>query len=123
MFYKCEECDSVLMQIFNSHSEINCCGKLLNPIKPQKPDDLHTIFADFNGDNVTVTIGERNHPMDSEHRILFITVQTRDRILIKKLPNNRRASAKFHGVTGECRIYAFCSVHGLFCDRIKNALN
>ena len=119
MFYRCEKCDSIFAKIINGRGEMRCCGEVMRSLKAQKADGEHSIFADCSGDNVTVTVGEHSHPMDSEHRIVFIALQTRDRIFIRKLNNVRKASTKFSGINCEFKIYAYCSSHGLFCDRTK----
>ena len=120
MFYRCTRCESVLCRVFNGRGELSCCGEPLKALRAQKPDDKHLLLADCSGDDVSVTVGETPHPMEEDHRILFIALQTRDRIYFRKTGSLKRAAAKFSGVSGEFKIYAYCSNDGLFCDKAKS---
>ena len=119
MFYRCEKCNGTLAGL-NMTGPLSCCNQPLKALKAKRADDEHLLLSDCLGDRVTVSVGQDPHPMNEGHKILFIALQTKDRLLIKKTGAYRRANAVFHGVSGEFKVYAFCSEHGLFCDRVKS---
>ena len=71
-FYICAECDSIIVMYKNSGIPIMCCGEKMTEIIPGSVDavqEKHVPVYEVEGNQVIVTIGFLEHPMEEEHFI------------------------------------------------------
>ena len=68
------------------------------------------------GDKVTVAVGSVEHPMQEEHFITFIALETRKGIQIVNLEPGEKPAAEFIVAQGDAPVaaYEFCNLHGLW---------
>ena len=64
-------------------------------------------------DKIDVHIGELLHPMENEHYIMWIALETEDQFIMQKLKPNEEPKARFPYIKGS-KIYAYCNLHGLW---------
>ncbi len=68
------------------------------------------------GDVIHVEVGSVTHPMEDEHYITFIALETTQGVQIKKLHPGQAPAADFTVVAGEepVAVYEYCNLHGLW---------
>lgn len=68
------------------------------------------------GDKVTVTVGEIEHPMLDEHYIMWIFLETKQGGHLKKLSPGEKPEAQFCLCPEDKPVtaYAYCNLHGLW---------
>lgn len=108
-FYTCPTCGTILTSS-SANAAISCCGKILDPLTPQKPDDSHMPIIE----NIeTDTFIHSEHEMTKQHYISFIALLTGDSLTLHKLyPEwnmQTRIPHKRHGT-----LLWHCTEHGLF---------
>lgn len=107
-FFVCSECGNILTQ--TGGGELVCCGKKLDAIKPEKPDEQHRIQIEEIEDDFYITW---EHPMKKEHYIHFIAYVRFDRMLLIKLYPEQNGEIRFPKMYGG-KIYYYCNKDGLF---------
>ncbi len=107
-FYICPDCGSFMQGTGNS--QVVCCGKQIDPLKVNVPDDEHFIKISDIEDDFYI---ELNHEMTKEHYIGFVSYVRFDRVLTVKLYPEQDASARFPKMYGG-KLYYYCNNHGLF---------
>lgn len=107
-FYVCEHCGNIIQSAGNS--QISCCGKTLEPLKPQLADENHHLTITNVEDDFYIEI---DHEMTKKHYISFVSYVAMDRVLTIKLYPEQNASVRFARMFGG-KLYYYCSDHGLF---------
>jgi len=95
-----------------------CCGEEMTLLKANTTDaatEKHVPVVTCNGDEVTVTVGEVEHPMAEEHFIQFVCLETEDGVLVEYLKPGQKPVAKFNlGGKKAVAAYEYCNLHGLW---------
>ena len=117
-FYISKKSGVVFHQCMDDHkkelySDDKLTELLPNTFDASKEKPLHVI--DINADFVTVHVGNILHPMDTNHYISFIYLETENSGYIKYLNPGDTPSATFY-VKDEklIAIYEYCTLHGLW---------
>ena len=92
-FYKCAHCGNVAVKLFNSGVPLVCCGE---PIK--------------------VAVGSVAHPMEEEHYITMIVLETEGGFQVADLKPGMAPEAEFVVAPGDkaVAVYEYCNLHGLW---------
>ena len=92
--FKCEDCGSIVEVLVDAHEEKDCCDSSKNVIEPQTEGDKapkHVPVISVDGNEVTVAVGEVQHPMDDDHFIQFVELIVGDERYIKHFkPEHQR---------------------------------
>lgn len=112
-FYACPVCGNVIQA--TGEAVVSCCGITLPVIEPETADADHMIHVEMVEDEYYVTI---DHPMNKEHYISFLTAVSDYRIQFVKMYPEGTAAARFK-MDYVKYIYAYCSHHGLFKQKIN----
>lgn len=107
-FYVCPDCGSFMQGV--GGNTVICCGKQLEALKPQLPDEEHGIKADEIEDDFYI---EFNHEMTKEHYIGFAAYVRFDRVLTIRLYPEQEGAVRFPKMRGG-KLCWYCSKHGLF---------
>lgn len=96
-----------------------CCGQKMTELVPGTSDgaaDKHVPVFEVNGNIVTVTVGEVEHPMVDVHYIEWISIQTKQGSQRKVLKPGDAPKACFALCEGDEveAVYAYCNLHGLW---------
>lgn len=107
-FYVCPACGN-LMTASGSPS-LSCCGRVLEPLEHQKPDDDHALnIEDIDGEWFISSL----HPMEKGHSLMFAALTTSERVtLVRQWPEwdfQVRLPKRGRGF-----LYWYCTEHGLF---------
>ena len=112
-FYVCPVCGNVIQA--TGEVVVSCCGITLPVLDPETADADHMIHVEIVEDEYYITI---DHPMNKEHYISFFAAVSDYRIQFVKMYPEGNAAARFK-MDYVKYIYAYCSHHGLFKQKIK----
>lgn len=118
-FLKCKKCGNIVAVVKNNGCDIMCCGEAMQEIIPGEVDaakEKHVPQYEVEGNKVTVTVGEVQHPMQEEHFIEWISIQTKSGNQRKGLKPGDLPKAEFLiDENDEIEaVYAYCNLHGLW---------
>ena len=120
-FYKCETCGNIIEMVNDAGVKPVCCGNEMEEVKCNTDDsgakEKHVPVVKQEGYVLTVLVGEKPHPMSTEHFIEWIEVETNKGSYRKCLKPNDLPSATFVLDKDEnfVKAYAYCNIHGLWC--------
>ena len=107
-FYVCPQCGNLLTAA--GPASISCCGRTLEALSPQKPDESHRLIAEPVEDEWYLT---SPHPMEKGHFLSFAALVSGDQAIVaKRWPEwdfQLRLPRRGHGI-----LYWYCTQHGLF---------
>ena len=107
-FYVCPVCGNLITA--SGSPALSCCGRVLEPLVHQKPDEEHTLNVEMVEDEWFLS---SSHPMTKDHSLMFVALVTAERVtLVRQWPEwdiQTRLSKRGHGV-----LYWYCTRHGLF---------
>ena len=117
-FYKCEKCGDIFIKTFES-GEADGAGHKFVELTANSVDaatEKHVPVIEIDGNTVTVTVGEVEHPMQDEHFITFIYLHTEKTGQYVRLQPGEAPKATFALADGDKVIEAFeyCNLHGLW---------
>jgi len=123
-FYKCKHCGNVIVFAHNSNVPVICCGEKMTELVPNTVDgsvEKHLPVYKFEDNQIQIKVGSVAHPMDEDHHIEFIAIETENGYQFKSLKGWKEAIAKFN--IPEDRnvksIYEYCNKHGLWKTDVK----
>lgn len=117
--YYCKHCGKVIAIMEDSGTPTICCGEEMMELRAGKTDgtlEKHVPVISRKGNLVTVTIGAVEHPMESDHFIKWIILQTDKGIQRKRLRPGQAPMAHFVIMDDEviCAAYDYCNIHKLW---------
>lgn len=118
-FYVCEHCGNLVTMVKNSGVPLICCGEKMKELIPGTVDaskEKHVPVYRVDGGGVTVNVGSVGHPMQDEHYIEWIAIETERGAQLKRLKPNEAPAATFALAEGDevQAVYAYCNLHGLW---------
>ncbi len=118
-FYRCKHCGQIIAVVKATGVPIICCGEAMEEIIPGTTDaavEKHVPVYEVNGGKVTVTVGATLHPMEPEHYIEWIALQTNTGNQRKVLKPGDKPEAVFAIGEGDVveSVYAYCNLHSLW---------
>lgn len=117
-FFKCKKCGKIIEIVNKGCPALVCCGEEMTEIKANTSDgatEKHVPVIEVNGDKVTVKVGSAVHPMEADHWIQWIEIETDKGIQRKNLNPGEAPQATFI-LSGEKLLaaYEYCNKHGLW---------
>lgn len=118
-FLMCEKCKNILEVVKESGETVICCDEKMKEIIPgtvEASKEKHIPVYNITGNKVKVTVGEIEHPMQQEHYIEWISVQTKNGNQRRTLEPGEKPEACFTICDGDEveAVYAYCNLHGLW---------
>lgn len=118
-FYTCDTCDNIITMIRDAGISVQCCGKEMKEIKPGTTDaatEKHVPVYKVEGNLVTVSVGSVEHPMQDEHYIEWVFLQTKQGNQWKPLQIGKKPEICFALCEDDAveAVYAYCNLHGLW---------
>ncbi|MBQ9064215.1 MAG: desulfoferrodoxin [Blautia sp.] len=116
---KCEMCGKIAGIIQDSACPTKCCGEPMAELVPNTSDgahEKHVPVVAIDGDVVTVTVGEAEHPMLDAHYIQWIMLETNLGRARRELTPGSAPRAQFRLAEDEKPIaaYEYCNLHGFW---------
>ena len=121
-FVMCKKCGSTITFLTGEGDDVKCCGDEMTELHPSDADgagEKHEPKVHRIEGAVRVDVGEVSHPMDDEHFIEWIYLQTRRGGQFVRLKAGEEPRATF-GVSDEApgdepmAVFAYCNRHGLW---------
>lgn len=119
--YYCPVCGNVIQLEKGDINHITCCGKEMKPLIANTVDasvEKHVPKYERKEDEMIVTVGEVEHPMEENHYIMWIMCVENNKVTKLNLVPEEKPEAKFAYVKG-ATIYAYCNLHGLWKSEVK----
>ena len=118
-FFICKHCGNIVAMVKSSGVPIMCCGEKMSEIVPGTMDaskEKHVPVYTIEGNTVNVAVGSVLHPMQPEHYIEWVSLQTRSGNQRKQLEPNDEPKVSFDITDGDevVALYAYCNLHGLW---------
>ena len=118
-FLICEHCGNIVAVVEESGVPDMCCGEARKEIIPGTVDasrEKHVPTYTVEGNKVVVKVGEVEHPMQEEHYIEWVSIQTKFGNQRKALKPNEKPEVCFLICDGDEieAVYAYCNLHGLW---------
>ena len=118
-FFICKHCGNIVAMVKSSGVPIMCCGEKMSEIVPGTMDaskEKHVPVYTIEGNTVNVAVGSVLHPMQPEHYIEWVSLQTRSVNQRKQLEPNDEPKVSFAITDGDevVAVYAYCNLHGLW---------
>ena len=110
---KCNKCGSVVMNLDEESSDIQCCGEKMEVVVSNSTDavfEKHVPTYKIEGEKI---IAKVNHVMEEEHYIEWIVYVTEKGHEIRYFEPYMIAETEFDYVQGS-KLYAYCNKHGLW---------
>ncbi len=122
-FYICKHCGNIVGLVQNAGVPVMCCGQkmeLMEPSTAEEGVEKHLPVVEVIDNTVLVTVGEKLHPMEKDHSILWVYLQTDKGGHRRCLDVGREPYATFI-LAGEkpLAVYAFCNIHGLWKTEVE----
>ena len=78
-FCKCEHCGNVVVKLIDKDVPVLCCGEIMKEIVANSKEaatEKHLPVVKVENNIVEVKVGEVSHPMEENHYINFIAVES-----------------------------------------------
>ena len=121
-FYVCEHCGNLIGMINDAGVPMMCCGQKMKKLEAgvvEASREKHIPVVSVDGNIVTVSIGEVEHPMVEEHSILWVYLLT-DKGGQRKCLEVGKAPIVTFALSDEKPLaaYAYCNLHGLWMAEV-----
>jgi superoxide reductase len=103
----------------NNGVPIKCCGEVMEEIVPETNDEKgekHVPIYRVENNHVIINVGKVEHPMEEEHHIKWICVQTTRGFHIRYLSFKTKPEITVGLANGEKveSVFAYCNIHSLW---------
>ncbi|MBR1404886.1 MAG: desulfoferrodoxin [Treponema sp.] len=117
-FFKCKKCGKIIEIVNKGCPVVVCCGDEMTELKANTTDgasEKHVPVIEASGNTVTVKVGSAVHPMEADHYIQWIEIETDKGIQRKYLNPGEEPKAVF-ALADEKLLaaYEYCNKHGLW---------
>lgn len=118
-FFICPHCGNIVAMVKDSGVPVVCCGEEMKELTPGTSDasvEKHVPVYVVEGDTVRVTVGSVPHPMQPEHFIEWVSLQTKAGNQRKALAPGQEPKVCFRLCDGDEveAVYAYCNLHSLW---------
>ena len=118
-FFICPHCGNIVAMVKDSGVPVVCCGEEMKELTPGTSDasvEKHVPVYTVEGDTVRVTIDSVPHPMQPEHFIEWVSLQTKAGNQRKALAPGQEPKVCFRLCEGDEveAVYAYCNLHSLW---------
>jgi len=117
-FYICKHCGNLIGFIKNKGVPVVCCGEKMAELVPNTVEasvEKHLPVVNVSGDKINIQVGSTPHPMEEEHNILFVYVETECGGQRKCLKVGSEPKISFSFTDDKPKaVYAYCIIHGLW---------
>ncbi|MDO4313200.1 MAG: desulfoferrodoxin family protein [Eubacteriales bacterium] len=118
-FYICGHCGNIVAGVKDAGVPIMCCGEKMKELIPGTTDaatEKHVPVYKVEGNLVKVNVGSVEHPMQPEHYIEWVALQTKQGYQSKRLEPGSAPEVCFALCDGDEveAVYAYCNLHSLW---------
>ena len=118
-FLKCMHCGNIVEFVKVGGGTVTCCGDPMTELVPNTTDaaeEKHVPGLTEEKGKVKVVVGSVPHPMEPDHYIEWIALETEQGYQRKDLKPGMKPEAEFAILSGDKvkNVYAYCNKHGLW---------
>lgn len=117
-FVICKHCGNTAGMIHDSGVAMICCGEEMERLEANTVDasfEKHVPTLLINGDEIIVDVGSVEHPMQEEHYIQWVYLQTENGGQRKSLKPGQKPKVRFTLADDKpVAVFAFCNLHSLW---------
>ena len=121
-FFKCEHCGNLTGLILNKGVPLVCCGEKMKELVPNTAEastEKHLPSLTVSVSGIEVQVGSVPHPMEEEHHITFVFVETENGGQRKCLKPGSAPRCAFSFIEDKpVNVYAYCNLHGLWLSEV-----
>ena len=122
-FYECKKCGNVIAYFEDKGIIPVCCGSTMDELVPLTKDngeEKHVPVIEKDDCELKVKVGETLHPMEDNHYIKWIVLETDNGKYIKTLKpgNDPIATFKISKNENPIAVYEFCNIHSLWENKL-----
>ncbi|MCL1901093.1 MAG: desulfoferrodoxin [Firmicutes bacterium] len=122
-FFICKHCGNLIGIINNKGVPLMCCGEKMPELIPNTIEasaEKHLPDVTVSENKIDVRIGSVLHPMENEHNISFVYVETEHGGQRKCLKAGTEPKVSFCFSNDKpIAVYSYCNLHGLWKTDIK----
>ena len=121
VFYKCQTCGNVIGLIEGDINHMTCCGKPMERLNANSVDaafEKHIPVYERVEDEIVVTVGEVEHPMEKDHYIMWIAMVSDNQTTRIRLYPEQGTQVRFKYIP-QSTLYAYCNKHGLWKAEVE----
>ncbi|MDR0861259.1 MAG: desulfoferrodoxin [Oscillospiraceae bacterium] len=122
-FFRCAICGKIEDVYGDEPTAPICCGQPMSALTPNTTDaaqEKHVPVATLDGDSLSVQVGSVLHPMQDNHFIEWIYVQTETGKKKQILSPGDAPTAVFNVAGAKpVAVYEYCNLHGLWSAAIN----
>jgi superoxide reductase len=116
--YKCNVCGNIVEVLHTGKGELVCCGQpmeLKEELSEGEYAEKHAPVIEETDSGVKVKIGAVEHPMEEEHYIEWVEIQTSEGACREFLKPGQKPAAEFSAKKSDVKkARMYCNVHGLW---------
>ena len=117
-FFICKKCGNIVGVIQTDGTPLVCCNEPMTELIPNTVEastEKHLPAVTVSGDRIDVQIGSVPHPMEAEHSITFVYLET-ERGGQRKCLNVGEAPKQSFVLSDDkpVAVFAYCNLHGLW---------
>jgi superoxide reductase len=121
-FFKCMHCGNVAVKLFDQGPALVCCGEPMQQLVPGSVDaaqEKHVPVVEI-AETVKVKVGSVEHPMEADHWITLIALETNRGFQYVELQPGSAPEAEFVLAPNEVAVaaYEYCNKHGLWVTEL-----
>jgi len=118
-FFKCQKCGQITNVIKDTNLTMMCCMVDMLELIPNTEEadgEKHIPVTKKEGCKYQITVGEKEHPMETQHMIEWILLQTKNGCQRINLKPGDKPCAEFYISCDDKAeaVYAYCNMHGLW---------
>lgn len=118
-YYICKHCGKIVAVVADSKAPVMCCGEKMVELTANTTEaavEKHIPVFEIANGKVTVTVGSVEHPMQDEHYIQWVALQTKQGSQMKPLNPGDKPQVCFALCDDDEveAVYAYCNLHGLW---------
>ena len=122
-FYKCKHCGNIIAYVDHRGTDVFCCGEKMDKIIEntiEASTEKHLPVIKKEGNHVYIEVGSIAHPMEENHYIQWIALETKNGNQRKILQPGNAPVAEFCVVEGDevLKAYEYCNIHGLWSTKL-----
>ena len=120
-YFRCKKCGKVIVMLSERNTPTICCGEEMEELAAgitEASKEKHIPVFERTGNIVKVSVGSVAHPMEEQHFIEWIALETSQGVQIKYLKPEQAPEAVFALTDGETAVkaYAYCNLHSLWAS-------
>ena len=118
-FFICERCGNIIAMVKDMGRPVMCCGQKMTEIIPGTTEaavEKHIPVWEVKDNKVYVKVGSVPHPMQPEHYIEWVSIQTKFGNQRKALKPGDKPEVCFSVCDNDEveAVYAYCNIHSLW---------